>query len=52
MTSGWIKKDLAMVLIAVLGLGAMIVFKESQALMLAITGIAALATGRKKNEKD
>ena len=41
-------KDLAMVLMAILGIGAMFKFGDAQIIGIAITGIAALATGRKK----
>jgi len=44
-------KDLAMILMAILGFGALFIFKDSQVITMVITGIAALATGRNKNEK-
>lgn len=41
-------KDLAIVCILLLGIGAMLVFKEAAVVGAAITAIAALATGRTK----
>ena len=41
-------KDLAMILMAILGIGALFIFKDSQVITMVITGIAALATGRDK----